>query len=93
MDLAHAPLAYNALATYTQYNMEDIMESFTKINSLLQSVESKMAAAATSLVKSQFLPAIADVLSKMERIVAAASQDNVQSESGYDSSSSLEETA
>ena len=73
MDLAHAPNAFKtAKASYHYNKMEDIMQNFTEITKLLESVESKMAAAVTSQVsQSVFLPAIADILSKMERMVSS----------------------
>jgi len=59
--------------------MEDIKDTFTQINMMLKSVQSKMAAAPTK----DYLPLIAEVLSRMEEMVANASQVS-QSESGYD---------
>ena len=63
------------------------MMTFNQISNMLESVESKFAAS-SQVSQSQVLPAIADTLCTMEMIVAAVSQDCVQSESGYDSSAS-----
>ena len=93
MDLAHAPNAFNAQATYTNIKMEEdiIKQNFIQVNKLLQSVESKIAAS-SAVSQSMFLPAIADILSKMERIVSSSSQMCPQSESGYDSCSSQDDS-
>ena len=94
-DLAYAPNAYNATAAYHQIKMEDIMQNFNEINKMLESVESKMAAAASYVSQSQFLPAIADILSKMERMVLVSSQMSLMSmsESGYDSCTSQDDAS
>ena len=74
-----------APASY-QIKMEDIKQSFVKIDEMLQSVVSKMAAASQP-GKSQCLPVIAEILNKMEMIVSIQ-VSSAQSESGYDTSSS-----
>ena len=68
--------------------MEDLKMTFNQISNMLESVESKFAAS-SQVSQSELLPAIADILSKMERIVS--SQMCLQSESGYDSSSSSQD--
>ena len=70
-----------AQASYQVKKMEDIKnieELFSQINAIVTTVQSKMAAAPTT----QYLPLIADLLSRMEEMVA--SQAVSQSESGYD---------